>query len=315
MKGKICILLAVIFAQLPVQAVAQGNLSQAEIHGIFESLNYAYRGQKGIARQVQWNEYRLRFDDHFDSVFSDLQIPGINSQTDEGYLRYQNGPVSIRAGRIRPTFGFADWSELVYNPIALRPIVRAVALSGSIGVSNQASGPEITLSHQNFQLQLAVLDTKLSDLQLIGEKHDHIMARAQITEGSTIVGLNLMSGAAKTDKVYGIDARWTAPHLQIRGELIRGEDNPNGGDGYYVDCFYRLPGFPRTQLAMRRETFMVSHYDTRTVVNTLGIRHVVCPYLTLTLNYVWGDHLDGSSYVSGHGEGGWIFAPLVQIRF
>ncbi len=291
MQGAVTPLRGLVAASL----VTISALCAAQDHAlrlIQESYLESGLGMHGFQQQATWTELHAALNDNYSAVLSNFRY-GNDSSLDEDYLQYDGKSYALRAGRMRSAFGFGTWSDTWYNPVISLPIARFMPLSGSINLSNFNSGVEARLWNGPVQAEVAVLNQNPSDEQILPGRMDFDRARLQVNKGSLIVGFNALvqngqfSGSAP--RALGLDYRWTAPRLVVRGEAMQGFGRAGSAKGFYTDATYRPPRFFRTQFGARIEGFRDDADFAASTLYTLGARQIVTPNLALTLNYSWGN--------------------------
>jgi hypothetical protein len=263
---------------------------------------------------MSWAELRARLTKNWSAVWSGNDSLNANAGFDESYIRYETDKGSIRAGRLRTSFGFSDWSELFYTGFNHKPLVREMRIVGTSTLDRDDSGAEVTANFGALQVQASVLDIATGKQQFTPNRADHGTITGQYSIGNWTLGLVALDKNDGSEKVYGGNFRYTLPHWIFKGEAFEGV-GPNSGTGAYIDATYRIPSLPRTQLVARYEQVRVAGSDAPTTLNTLGIRHVFNQYLTANLNYGWGKELDYSPYASNLGLDGWTARLLFQVHF
>jgi hypothetical protein len=233
---------------------------------------------------------------------------------DESYVRYETDSASIRAGRMRTSFGFSDWSELFYTGINHKPLVREFSLVGRTKLDRDDSGAEVTSNIGPLQLQAAMLETTLTKAQVGPDEINHGTVTAQYGLRDLILGAELLSKTDFSQKIYGGNFRYTIPHWIIKGEYFQGV-GPGDGSGSNILATYRIPYRLRTELVAEYEQIRAAGSGAATQLNTLGVRHIFNRYLTANINYGWGKELEYSSYASNLDVSGWSARVMFQVQF
>lgn len=270
-------------------------------------------GVKGAYNQLNWADLRARIDKHWSATWSGYDRQGIAGY-DETYARYEIDNASIRAGRMRTSFGFSDWSELWYNGFNHLPLVREFNIVGKTRLDRQDSGAEATANFGRLQLQAAEIDTTPTKEQVGPDKVNYTTVTAQYGFGSLIAGGEMLTENDGSEKVYGATFRYTYPHFLVRAEMFQGV-GPYSGQGGYADVTYRLPTTTRTELVARYDQIRAAGSDAPTQLQTVGIRQILSRYVQVNLNYGWGKELDYSSYAESLCLAGWTARVMFQVQF
>ena len=283
------------------------------VSGVFETYFRTNPQMRGDAQQLSWVELDGKISNDWSVTWSGYDSNGFAGY-DEAYLRYEKGAHSIRAGRMRTSFGYSDWSELLYSGFNHRPLVRELSLVGSTKLDRDDSGAELTENIGALQLQAAMVKTTVSKTQVGPQEIDHGMLTAQYGTGPLIVGAEILSKTDFSEKIYGGSFRYTIPHWIFKGEYFEGV-GPGNASGCYVDAIYRIPYHFRTELVGRAEQVRGTGSDNATQLATLGIRQILNRYLTVNVNYAWGNELDYSSYAKNAAVTGWTTQLMFQVQF
>lgn len=277
-------------------------------------------------------------------LFGSFVLLPTNNWIDEAYLEVDKGTDVFRLGRFRSAFGFSDWSELYYTPFIGVPMIRSYGTSVVSGVSldRRDRGVSAEGGGPNIQYEVALVDSKDDNFQVKPATIDSGIARLQLSQSSLMIGLNGFAKAASNEgpaeQISGIDLRWTASHLQIRGELIKGLGT-KGETGYYADIIYRPPGFERTQLGARVQaidaqapnSYVATTWGagswaktwwgwqpawpptptkSKGALYTLALRQFLNQNFTLSVNYGTGTNIP-----EARGLRGWSLQLLSSFRF
>jgi hypothetical protein len=235
---------------------------------------------------------------------------------DETYAQIVHDDNVFRLGRIRPSFGLSNWSDFYYTPFIGLPMIRSYSVNVVPGVSlfQLARGAEIAGSKGAFQYQASAVDSSDDDWHVLPGQTDTGVARFQFSQGRFILGMSGFDKVADNygpaEQIVGIDYRYTAPRLQIRGELIRGTST-SGASGYYVDLFYRPPKLSRTQVGFRAQGIDApagsGYWDGSFWAASSGNGHVysfaarqfLSPNFTLSVNYGTGSNIQTAQGLLG----------------
>lgn len=283
------------------------------VSGVVETYYRTNPQMRGDAQQLSWVELRGKITNDWSVTWSGYDSNGFAGY-DEAYLRYEKDARSIRAGRMRTSFGYSDWSELLYSGFNHRPLVRELNLVGTTKLDRDDSGAEVTETFGPLQLQAAMVKTSLSKAQVGPDALDHGALTAQCGIGRLIVGAEVLSKTDFSEKVYGTSFRYTIPHWIFKGEYFEGV-GPGNASGCYVDAIYRIPYHFRTELVGRAEQVRGTGSDSATQLATLGVRQILNRYLTVNVNYSWGNELDYSSYAKNAAVTGWTTQLMFQVQF
>ena len=286
--------------------------ANAQVSGTLESYFQSDRLSHGFAHVMTWGEINARVSPNFKGTFSFTIMPTKRTY-DEASVTYDSGPVSARAGRMRTSFGFSNWSDIFYEGINHVPMVMIQPLSKGLRLIRDDSGVELTTNVSGIQLEAAAVDTRPTSFQVGPEKFRAITLRAQGLLGGAIVGLDVLNGFIGEGSVYGADLRWTGPHFVVRGEYMQGVGDGPTASGYFANIGYRVPRLPRLQLIVQteglRRTGKADYH-----LHTLGARYIPLPNITLIGNYAWGNG-DAPAFVAFTGTTGWSMRALFQIHF
>jgi len=267
-------------------------------------------GTAGLRERLAWAQLNARLTPHWSATSTILLFPHSNT-LDENFVKYTNGNTQVRGGRLRSAFGFSSWSDFYYNAIIAMPLVRTSRLNDYFGLSRFDTGADVRTIVGPVEVQAGLVDTNNGKWTLTPDHANYGVARVQTNVGPLIVGASALSRVvgAKTDDdtdAYGLDFRWTADHIQARAEIIRTFSDGDWAGGWYADCFYRPPGFYRTQLGVRVEGVALEKGVQQQY--TAGLRQVLTPYLAATLNYAFGS---GNS----RPKSGWTLEISTSLHF
>ena len=291
-------------------------LAQAKvpIYFIGESFYWSRPNHKGATNRVSWLYGEAQINPNLKIVGSYLDLPGANTVSrfmDEGFVELREKDKIIRAGRIRARFGFGDWSELFYTPIAQWPMVRVNAIN-SLALLRFDTGFDVQGGSPSLQYQVGMLDVQSAGWQLTPTKLNHGVARLQTTVGDAIIGLNVLSkvdGGAQKNTMAGLDLRWSSPSWIARAEVIKGYDTGTNAEGSYFDVFYRSPKLFRTQFGFRQEYYHVLGNPVSNVT-TLGLRQILSKQFALTVNHSIGNSVGPAANMKG-----WTVQLMTAVKF
>lgn len=95
-------------------------------------------------------------------------------------------------------------------------------------------------------------------------------------------------------RLNGIDARYTLPHLTLRGEYLFGVLGGRQMHGFYLDTYYHLPKYQKWTLVTRIEALRPGTGMAYGKQLTLGARYTLSPEWILSVN--WRKNNTGSAY-------------------
>jgi hypothetical protein len=293
--------------------------TQPTVSGVAETYWLADNNVRGAYVALTWAEIKARISDHWSATWSASDYGSISAY-DESYVRYETDMGSIRAGRLRTSFGFSDWSEYYYTGINHIPLVRQVNLVDETRLNRDDSGAEATANLGPLQLQAALIDTSITKAQVGPDSLDHATTTAQYGFGSLILGVNALTKTDFAQKVYGGNFRYTIPHWLFKGEYFEGI-GPGNGSGSYVDATYRIPFLVRSELCARAEQVRAPGSYEQAQLETIGFRYIFNKNLTANLNYGWGNNLEYGEYgqyaesTGSLGPVGWTARVMFQVQF
>jgi hypothetical protein len=292
---------------------AQTLLKDSPVHGVLESYFFGTRLDHGAVHKLTWGEFYWRPTNDLKVMYSFGVVPG-GHVTDEAYVSYEKQDFMVRAGRMRTSFGFNDWANLFYNGFNSIPLVRLAPLSDGLNLTRQDSGVEFTKDVGTVQVQAAAFETGLERDQITPNDISTGIVRVQVPAGPFIVGLDALHRLRHDGGIYGLDVRYTAPHVIGRAEYFAG-DGPGSGHGGYADVQYRLPNLPRTQLVARSEFLKPGGGGDTLVRHTLGVRQILNEYFQINLNYGWGENLLNAPAFPAGGTDNWSLRAMFQLHF
>lgn len=193
---------------------------------------------------------------------------------DENYVEATRGPAIARVGRFRTAFGLNDWTEGWYSGFPRRPRLQTRYLPSGFLLGGMDTGADVRVLAGGLEWTAAWLQKAPNSYQLLPQRPRHIALRAQGAAGALVLGANLLTG--KKDRLHDIDWRWSAPHVQVRGEYLWG---PAGGRPVresYCDLFLR----PTERLPLR--LLARAEQNQRP---TFGLRYTLCREITLSAAY------------------------------
>lgn len=294
-------------------APAQTLVESSPVKGVLETYFYSTRLDRGASHRLTWGEFYYRARPDLKLTYSFGLFPG-GHVTDEAVAAYDRDGLLVRAGRMRTTFGFNDWSDLFYNGFNSIPLVRAAPLSDGLVLTRQDSGVEATVSIGDAQLEVAAVDASLRRDQIAPDNVDAGIVRLQMPAGALIVGLDALRRLRHDGGIYGVDVRYTLPRLVGRLEYFVG-DGAGSGQGGYADVQARLPGLPRTQLVARADYLKPAGGAASIIKYTVGLRQIFWNYLQVNVNYAWGHNLLFAPSAPAAGTDNFSARAMFQVRF
>ena len=281
---------------------------------IVENFFWSRPSFTGAHNRFSWANGEYTFAPNMKIVGSYLDIPGggtVNRLLDEGFFEYRTHDKVVRAGRVRTRFGFDDWSELMYTPIAQLPMIRVKPVN-SLSLLRFDTGIDLQGGSPSLQYQVGVIDVHNGKWQLVPQNADHVSARIQATQGDFIIGVNALSKLSDStvnDTMGGVDVRWTSDHMIFRAEYDRGFDHGLNAEGSYFDFFYRPQAMFRTQFGLRQEFYRVIG-GAQAEATTIGFRHNWSENFSASLNYTMSNNVAPASNMKG-----WTLQLMTAKRF
>jgi len=218
---------------------------------------------------------------------------------DENYFQLESGDTRFRIGRFRSAFGFSDWSEQYYQGFIELPLARYDNIGPDLSLTRVDSGFEWQQTSGPTQVTMAVIDADSGGYEVLPRSINHADIRVQRLVGSFILGANGLVDTNGSNNVYGLDARWTAPHWQVRAEYDRGSYTHPQPSGYYADVLYHPPGLLRTTFLGRAESaYNLQDDDDDSAFGsepisghqyTLGVKQILSRQFTLEFSRFYGD--------------------------
>ncbi len=286
---------------------------QPSVSGVIETYFLSNNQLRGTKQTTTWAELHGRATKNWSATWSGWD-GGSFTGYDESYVRYESNQLSARVGRLRTSFGFSDWSELFYTGINHTPLIREMNLVGNTALDRDDSGIEGTFNAGPLQVQASLVDTQLNRIQIGPNRVDHGTLTLQYGLGDLILGAELLAQNDFSQKIYGLNARYTIPHWIFKGEYFAGV-GPQSCTGGYIDANYRIPSKLRTEFITRLEEIRAPGSDNPTVLTTFGMRQIFNKNFTASLNYGWGNELNHSFYATAASVAGWSLRGMFQVQF
>ncbi len=285
----VCICLALALA-----ALSAGQSKGVQFSGVIENYYISNINMRGAQHRMTWMQLVADVNAHWRFVGTNAQRINANA-LDETYGEYNDRGTTVRAGVMRSAFGFSDWSELWYTGLINFPMFKGGYGSNDFRFIRLDTGVQVTGGTPELQYQVGLVDSNRKSRQLLPEHMDRGVARLQTAKGPFIIGLSGFQQVVGTDsehvRAYGLDARWTAPNIQFRAEVAKVDSDDASGWGYYMDAFYRPGTSTKTRLVGRAESYKAPYKDGISVLYTAGLRQVLSPNFTLSINYGVGNHV------------------------
>lgn len=255
---------------------------------------YHWNSKQGTADKVsqraRWLQLQIDFSDSARLVGGEFTTNQI-VMADETYLEFGNEE-SLKLGKIRPALGFSDWNEW-YTGLISAPIVRRGKFSNGFSLQSFGSGVEASGGTPQLQYKLAFFDGSLRRRQILWDTPDRFAARLQTYQAGVILGLNglfdLNRSHAHATNLYGVDAWWTTPQLQVRGEYFWDGTQNAKGKGAHIDGFLKPFGWAHTTLVARAQNFTGANPAPKGAeLYTVGLKQDLSRQLSLDINYSFG---------------------------
>ncbi|MDO8586503.1 MAG: porin [Armatimonadota bacterium] len=226
-------------------------------------------------------EMRLNYQASKNStLFVNVEREEDENEIKEAYLDTKRKGLAVRAGKFRTPFGIHQPAEIDYFGFINRPIAKDAPAAG-MSLSRASNGVRFSTGKPEMEIQLSILDGTEEMNSAVGR---NVLFRAQRYAGHLITGFNAYQGHnadAQRFNVWGVDWRYSKPHLIVRGEALKGSLGPDRLQGGYVDVFYHFATIPALTLFARMEA--LSENSTRAV--TGGCKYVLSRKSTLNVNW------------------------------
>jgi hypothetical protein len=204
----------------------------------------------------------------------------------------------LQLGLIRLPFGIYDYKETYASGLIDYPMPRVD--SGQTGVDWGVPGAMWVGGTPALQIEAALFEGKATgvwgNLNRIGGDS----LRAQTYARDIVIGASRWdgtmdlpdfsapyAGAIKHTQVHlsGLDARYTRPHLLLRGEFLFGTMGGEQMRGWYLDTYYHLPKYEKFTLVSRVEEMRPSSKSPTGRQLTLGTRYTATQAWIFSLNW------------------------------
>ncbi len=229
----------------------------------------------------------------------------------------------LQMGIVRLPFGLYDNREMYASGLIDYPLIRGDYALQSInwgvpgvrfgGGSSKIQGEAVVFGGQSSGIWNNLNNTRGVD------------GRVQLYRGNLILGLNHWSGSESSSltasgeqatHLSGIDARYTLPHLLIRGEFMNGKLAGENVNGWYLDAFYHLPKYAKITLAARIEEFKPARDAAMSKQITFGARYNLTSEWIAAINIRRNNGNNYPGWTPASGKGGDLYFQLYRkLRF
>ena len=231
---------------------------------------------------------------------------------DENFVSLNKGDLHLQVGRFRPAFGIYSWDDNYYIPLLRAPIVRNNTIGNNYVQNRFDTGVNVIGGSRALQYQIGLVDDNAGAYEIMPTHPDHVLVRLQTYANSVILGANALvsmhdTGKKKTN-MFGLDWRWTASQIQVRGEVFGGEAHGKNVTAYYVDAYYHPVALYRTTFGLRTEAVTTDKGVAQ--LYTLGARQVITPYLSLQISHSWENGIAPAAAYRG-----WAVQAITTLHF
>jgi hypothetical protein len=197
----------------------------------------------------------------------------------EKMFRPKGGLLAVRAGRFRPPFGIYNRSDFAYSGFLRAPLIR---YDGYYALSNNylEHGADVVVGAPHLYGEVGVGSPE--DVGTAKRRGGtDVVLRAQGYAGPFIVGVShirtqpyLPPAFARGQSVFtGVDVRWMAKGVALRGEWIDGQAcDDTRTYGGYLDLIVHQPFMGPATLVARTER---SDYEARAPFASGSVRHTI----------------------------------------
>jgi len=316
MKVRFVLLMVSLLAFSPYRASCeQASSEDLQVSGVLEHYfwTYAHRSHLRFSHHARYLHLRGQLSPAIGFAAGLLEHRGVQ-QFDENHLEFHQGNLRWRIGRFRSAYGHSDWSECYYTGFVQTPLLRTMHLGPNLRLNRLDTGIDVAGGTGATQYQFGWIDVQPGVYELLPLRPNHLVGRMQFYQGDTIVGLNVLLEPSvwrtKGTHLWGLDWRWSVPHLQMRGEYVWGSTLAGRAQGYYLGLFYHPAELKRTTFlgrteAMRSPVASVGAGE----LFTMGIKQILSPLITLSLTYSWG------SGMASREARGWALQWVTFTRF
>ena len=292
------------FALTGLARAARADVGKGSLAGVLENYFVLDGTHSSVSRSVTYLTSQTVLSPSLRLVAGTIHKGG-HDLLDENYLQSSSGQDRLRIGRIRSVFGFSDWSECYYQGYVRTPLVRSLLLSNYIKLNRLDTGVDWQHDSGPFEMTVGVVNTTSRTNQFLPRHANDLILRLQGYTGAFIFGIDDFAGVDggkfNSDRIFGFDARWTAPHWQVTGEWDSGYFNGQSSRGYYADVLYHPPGLLRTTFVGRAEGISgattggyQADYPNGELLSgrryTLGIKQILTKQYTIEVSRLYGDH-------------------------
>lgn len=243
-----------VYAVLLLGAAGGARADGTPLAGVLE--NHLGAGRGSVKSQVRYLSLHGQAAPGVTFVAGQLRADGREMLDENFFALRRRGGDAWRVGRFRSAFGHSDWSETYYSGFVQQPLLRSASLGGGLSLNRLDTGIDWRGGRGALQMQVGLIDAHPAAFQPFSARPRHLVARVQTYRGGLILGWNALvevgrgSGATR---LFGLDGRWSAPHVQLRAELLAGSSGGAHPRGYALDVFHHPPGLTRTTFLARLE--------------------------------------------------------------
>lgn len=324
-------LIFLICLALGASRVVNAQEDKFKLSGVIENYWMAQGDGRvaGIRDIANWTVLEGRFSPRLRFVLGEFEIMG-NQLLDETFVEFGSDSQQWRVGRFRSAFGHSDWSELWHVGFPRRPLLRNLSFGSNLSLSRLDTGVDWHGEKGGVQYQAGLIDARARSWEPFPMRLNHFAGRAQMDKGRWIFGLNALlemeTFGTGQNRLFGLDWRWTAPHVQVRGELCFGRTNKAHASGYYLDLFYHPPKLTRTTFLARLEAcsgtvagtafdpysgvYVATKSPGTAQLYTIGVKHILSKYFTAELSQAWGN-----GATPAQSRQGWAFQLMTSLHF
>ncbi len=310
-----CLLLSLLIGS---HTVAKAEEDKFKLSGTIENYVLANGDNHtaGIRDYANWIYLEGRVSPKLRFVLGEFETFG-RKQFDENFVDFGGDSQQWRVGRFRSAFGHNDWSELWYSGFPRMPLMKNLALGAGFSINRLDTGIDWHGGTGSQQYQIGLIDAHARAWEPLPMRFNHVVGRVQWYRGAWVVGLNTLMETEQIgtsqNRIFGLDWRWSAPHIQTRGEYFFGRTAAKHSAGYYFDIFYHPPKLTRTTFLTRLEsvTGSISKSVSGTAeLYTIGAKQILSKYFTAEVSRSWGNGITPAKTRQG-----WAFQLMSSIHF
>jgi hypothetical protein len=201
----------------------------------------------------------------------------------------------VRAGRFRTPFGISSRSDYAYNGFLRAPLIR-YGRFWALSNNSLEAGATVTAGIPRLFAEVTVGAPQDTDDYARGSGVDRIV-RVQGAAGPFVVGVShsdtqpseWFTFAVGRARFTGVDVRWMAGGVQLRGEWIDGKPFDQGQTrGGYLDAIVHRPfmGAVTAVARVERLDYNAGRFSSFPRRYTTGARVRVTPFLVLQGNLI-----------------------------